>query len=236
MAPPAVTTSSKYNRAITKRRAHEDCDTLKEHDSKKPKTTKAAPRTSDPDLRVYMDKLETVSDLTSLYATLKLTLDAIKSKEETDHNTSAATLLSKKDQFLLEQSQTALAFLMCKKAIELCTRPKSLGGLAFAQAKADNIVRKLFTSMGVKVCATSTTEQDLVKALPHDDVKDPQQQQDLRKVLPKLKLIGMEASIKVDQVRQELLPTQQEPTKEEQSDDEVSSDIDSDDGVFDTVL
>jgi hypothetical protein len=90
---------------------------------------------------------------------------------------------------------------MCKKAIELCTLPKSLGGLAFAQAKADNIVRKIFETLGVASCFETTSEKDLAQACRGNDVIE---QQDLRKVLPKLKSIGLESRERIDQVRLEL--------------------------------
>ena len=162
---------------------------------------KPAVSTTDPSMLLYMEKLRDASDMATLYATLKLTKEAIESKREEEDLQDLSEFLAPEDIDLLTNAGTALAFLMCKKAIELCTLPKSLGGLAFAQAKADNIVRHLFETMGVAACFEDTTEKDLLKACRDNAVID---QQDLRKVLPKLKLIGVESRERIEQVRTEV--------------------------------
>ncbi|GKY96104.1 hypothetical protein MPSEU_000570700 [Mayamaea pseudoterrestris] len=161
----------------------------------------AAVITSDPALFHYLEQLRAASDLPTLYANLMLTKKAIREKQEEEEGLEVYHFLAPADIELVESAGTAVAFLMCQKAIEVCTLPKTLGGLAFAQAKADNIVRHLFETIGIAACFEDTTEQDLVKVCRG---KDTIEAHDLRKVLPKLKSIGADARGGIDQINKEV--------------------------------
>lgn len=171
--------------------------------SKKAKEDTAA-ELSRKELDILFDSLREANDLASSYASLKLIKDGlppaavvvgeekvvVEQEGEAKHDLSLC--LTKEEQELLAQASLAVPYLMCKMTKEVCTRPRSMGGLAFSSAKADMFVTDLFLKMGPSCCFEKTLEEDLIE--------QSLQPADARKLLPKLKEVGLHARSKVDEL------------------------------------
>jgi hypothetical protein len=138
-----------------------------------------------------LQALEESTDLQSVYAALKIVKEIVPLVQDNNENEHDRSLL------LVEQASLAVPFLMYKLAVERFTRPLSFGGLAFSIAKAKKIAGMLFETVGLACCSAEVTENDLQKA--------GLAVADARKVLPHLKDVGVEARVKVDDVRQFVL-------------------------------
>ncbi len=99
---------------------------------------------------------------------------------------------------LVQKATTASEYLMFKSVVERLTRPRSFGGLAWAETKAKQIADKLFETMGSECCAVDVSENKLVK-------KGGQEMTDARRILPHLIAVGEEINDKKEELRSKVL-------------------------------
>jgi len=138
--------------------------------------------------KALIKALREACDLPSTYAALKLIRES-----------SFLDSLTEKEKELVSDASLAVPYIMSNLAVEHCTRPRSLGGLAYSRAKAENLIRSLFAKMGPACCADNVKEKDIEKACK--DISS----QDARKIVPKLKQVGIDAKRKVEELREQIL-------------------------------
>jgi hypothetical protein len=132
--------------------------------------------------------------LPTMYAALKF-LKARLANEDKDYEATAH------ESDLLKKASLAVPYLMYKKAVDLLTRPRSMGGLAFSSAKADTLVRGIFEEAGFACCGSKMTEKKLMKSCS----KIVASSSDARKILIKLLEVGEDARSKVPDFMTNLL-------------------------------
>ena len=126
--------------------------------------------------------------------------------------------LTEDDRQLIEDASLAVPYLMYKRFYEQLMLPRTMGGLAFSDAKAMQVARDLFLAMGPACCKETVTDQQLSEACP--SVK----RIDARKILPSLHAIGKEARSQLEQVEALLHEGEEEDDEEE----DVESDFEHD--------
>lgn len=146
--------------------------------------------------KALIKALREACDLPSTYAALKLIRES-----------SFLDFLTEEEKELVSDASLAVPYIMSNLAVEHCTRPRSLGGLAYSRAKAENLIRSLFAKMGPACCADDVKEKDIEKACK--DISS----QDARKIVPKLKQVGTDAKRKVEELREQLLAARPKTTE-----------------------
>ena len=106
--------------------------------------------------------------------------------------------LTEDEQQLIEDAALAVPYAMYKRLYEHLMLPRTMGGLAFSDAKAKQLARDLFLAMGPACCSEFITDQQLSQACL--SVK----RIDARKILPSLKAVGREARSQVKQIEAQL--------------------------------
>ncbi|KAL7565538.1 hypothetical protein ACA910_003816 [Epithemia clementina (nom. ined.)] len=140
--------------------------------------------------------LQQYVELPVMYAALKRIKEigiggnGIAPNEEND----ADPDLTDEDRQLIQDASLAVPYMMYKRFYEHLMLPRTMGGLAFSDAKAKKIARDIFLAMGPACCKESMTDQDLCQACP--SVKPI----DALKILPSLKAVGKEARSQLDQI------------------------------------
>lgn len=152
-----------------------------------------------PELEQLLERLKAANDLPACYACLKIIREEFAKTRSADNN--AIPLLTDKEQELINQANLAVPYLMCKKAIDLCTLPRSLGGLALSSAKARTLCLTVFEKcQGLSCCSSSMTDKKIVRLC-----KGSLTVQDAIRVLPKLAEVGIAARSKVNEIRESIL-------------------------------
>jgi hypothetical protein len=163
--------------------------TKSEPGSKDAKRGMVPPVPSSHELKFLFANLRQAGDLPSMYAALKLIRERMSKLDKGYAMTSG-------ESDLYHKASLAVPYLMYKKAVDLLMRPRSMGGLAFASAKADATVRGIFEGAGIACCGTKMTEKKLLKSCSAV-VSSPA---DARKILTKLAEVGNEARSKVNEL------------------------------------
>jgi hypothetical protein len=97
-----------------------------------------------------LQALADATDLPSCYAALKLAQERLRGSS-----------LSASDQQVMEQARLAVPFLMHQMSVEIFTRPRNLGGLAFSFAKATEIAtRKYRSGVLLRICHGAIAEKE----------------------------------------------------------------------------
>lgn len=129
-----------------------------------------------------LEKLEEAEDLETIYASLKLIKEEVIEADD----------LSDAEHELIGQASLAVPYLMSRMMMELCTTPRSMGGLAFPHAKSEQVVSCIF--LEGRGCNTESLTENVLVSMGLDAV-------DARKLLPKLKEVGSKAREKVEELR-----------------------------------
>jgi hypothetical protein len=138
------------------------------------------------ELTLLFDALRSSADLPTMYAALKFTKVRMANEDKGYEATA-------RENDLLKKASLAVPYLMYKKAVDLLTRPRSMGGLAFSSAKADTLVKGIFEEAGFACCGSRMTEKKLMNSCS----KIVSSSSDARKILNKLLEVGEEARSKV---------------------------------------
>lgn len=166
-------------------------------------------------VELLVQALRNANDLASIYAPLKLFRDQQKTATKSKAVT-VESLLTSEDQELFKSAALAVPFLLFERAVELCTRPRSMGGLSFSTAKATQVVQLLMATnpsakkgnktlrtpseqLGcLRFCSAHATEKELLKMCSLLNASDA------RKILPHLKSLGAKARSQVPALREKL--------------------------------
>lgn len=180
--PDADGDNDNENARTKRRRLKTDKDAIAKQTQKEKEELPGLLRQRDRALKA----LENSTDLPSAYAALKVAKEVFRINSSTVDDDPTLKLI--------EKASLAVPFLMYKISVERFTRPRSFGGLAFSIAKAKRVAAVLFQNIGPACCSAGMTEKELVK-LGRVEAADA------RKVLPKLKDVGIEARAEVENIR-----------------------------------
>lgn len=159
-------------------------------------------------LDVLRNHQETQLELPVMYAALKTVQEIgmnVQVEDGTEHATKESTdppsesslaqpQLSSKMIISEEQCLTdallAIPYLMYKKAKDTLLLPRTMGGLAYSDAKAKEVAHDVFAKLGPKCCFVN-----------EDELQNHLSAQDAHKLLPFLQQVGREARCQVDELQ-----------------------------------
>eukprot|EP00523_Entomoneis_sp_CCMP467_P010971 CAMPEP_0168740098 /NCGR_PEP_ID=MMETSP0724-20121128/11802_1 /TAXON_ID=265536 /ORGANISM="Amphiprora sp., Strain CCMP467" /LENGTH=366 /DNA_ID=CAMNT_0008787519 /DNA_START=61 /DNA_END=1161 /DNA_ORIENTATION=+ len=132
------------------------------------------------------------------------------------------TDLTEDDLQLIRNASLAVPLLMMRKVYDHLVLPRTMGGLAWSDAKAKQVAKTLFATLGPGCCAETITEQELIRHCKKQSQQQQQQQQgndatttttttvvvlkpqEAHKLLPLLKTVGREARSQVPEISAQL--------------------------------